>query len=247
MIALGMVIYVKRCDRVGLTRKHSTGIALWSIIGALFGARAFYLLQHLGYTINHPKVLFELNGATVSWGCYIGGTIGGLAYSHYHRLIPWKYMDAAASVLGLGPMIGRLACFLNGDDYGTLSRLPWAVRFPRGSYPFFDHVTKGWISPLADLSLPVHPVQLYGSLKGLLLFSLFSFLWKQNLFKPGVLFFLFWICYSICRFVLEFYRGDDDRGWVGIFSTGQFFSLLAAAISIACIFAFYGRKIELAR
>jgi phosphatidylglycerol:prolipoprotein diacylglycerol transferase len=151
----------------------------------------------------------------------------------------WKYLDVAASVLGIGPMIGRMACFLNGDDYGKLSHVPWAVHFPHGSYPFLDHVSKGLISPLEDWSLAVHPVQLYGCLKGLLLFLLFSYLWKKDVFKPGVLFFLFWIVYAMARFTLEFFRGDEDRGWVGPLSTGQFMSLTLLVGSFLCLWCVY--------
>lgn len=244
MLGVGIIIFSRRCDKTGLGRNHATGIALWAAVAALLGARIFYLLQNIGFTIQHPSVLLEINGATVSFGVYLGGITGIILYSRIYRVMVWTYADVIASVLGIGPMIGRMACFLNGDDYGKLSNAPWAVRFPHGSYPFLDHVEKGWISPMADLSLPIHPVQLYGCIKGLMLFLLFTYLWRKNIFKPGALFFLFWIAYSICRFFLEYFRGDDDRGRVGVFSTGQFFSILIFIASVACISIIYKWKIR---
>ena len=244
MVGVGAILFLKRCKKISLNTYHASGIAIWASVAGLVGARVFYLVQNFGYTLEHPETVFEINGATVSFGVYLGGIAGVILYSRLYKVVPWKYLDVGVSVLGLGPMIGRIACFLNGDDYGTVSTIPWAVRFPHGSYPFIDHVERGWITPMDDLSLPVHPVQLYGCLKGLALFILFSVLWKKNLFKPGVLFFLFWMCYSCFRFILEFFRGDMDRGWVGALSTGQFMSVMIFGASLVCISFLYGWKIK---
>ncbi|MES2731342.1 MAG: prolipoprotein diacylglyceryl transferase family protein [Bacteroidota bacterium] len=226
-IMLGAVawLFIKRCGESKLSKYHASGIAIWTTVAALIGARLFYLIQNLGYVIEHPAILLEINGATVSFGVYLGGMLGFFLYTKMYKISPFHYLDVVASVLGLGPMLGRLACFLNGDDFGTLSHVPWAVQFPHGSYPFVNHVQHGWLNPMADLSLAVHPVQLYGSLKGLFLLVLFTWLWKKRMFKPGVLFLLFWMVYPLCRFLLEFFRGDEDRGWVGALSTGQFMSV----------------------
>ena len=162
--------FLKRCKKISLNTYHASGIAIWASVAGLIGARVFYLVQNFGYTLKHPETVFEINGATVSFGVYLGGIAGVILYSRLYKVVPWKYLDVGVSVLGLGPMIGRIACFLNGDDYGTVSTVPWAGPFRHGSYPFIDHVERGWITPMDDLSLPVHPVQLYGCVKGLALF-----------------------------------------------------------------------------
>jgi phosphatidylglycerol:prolipoprotein diacylglycerol transferase len=242
MVGVAILLFVRRCERSGLSWEHATGMALWASLAAGVGGRLFDLIQHLGYTLAHPSEVLALNGATVSFGVYIGGVLGALLYSRARHFAPLPYLDVFASVLGVGPLIGRWACFLNGDDYGRVSNVPWAVRFPHGSYPFLDHVQRGWISPMADLSLPVHPVQLYLSLNGLVLLLAFSALWKRSHLKPGVLFLLYWTAYSGARFALEFFRGDEDRGWIGVLSIGQAFSLLIAAACVACLaLCFRGR------
>lgn len=246
-LGLGILLFVRRCERRGLSWEHATGMALWASLTAVLGARLFYLIQHLGYTASHPSILLEINGATVSFGVYVGAVLGALLYSRVKHFASLRYLDAFASVLGVGPMIGRWACFLNGDDYGRVSNVPWAVRFPHGSYPFLDHVRRGWISPMDDLSLPVHPVQLYLSLKGLVLFVVFSVLWRKRSFKPGVLFLLFWICYSAARFSLEYFRGDEDRGWIGGWSTGQVCCALIATAALAAIFVCFRGRIRARR
>ena len=244
MLGLGIIILLKRCKSAFLDTDHAAGLIIWGSVAALLGSRIFFLIQDIGYTYHHPEMLLELNGATVSFGAYLGGISGIILYGVFHHIILWRYLDATASVLGIGPMIGRMACFLNGDDYGTLSNLPWAVQFPKGSYPYYDHLYQGLINSSAMFSLPVHPVQLYASLKGLLLFVLFSILWKKDLFKPGVLFFLFWMSYATCRFGLEFFRGDENRGWIGHLSTGQFMSCLIFLASSGCIYLRYKWRIR---
>lgn len=244
MLGLGIIVLLKRCKSSGLDIYHASGITLWGSVAALLGARIFYLLQNISYTVHHPEILAELNGATVSFGVYLGGIVGIVLYGAVHRISLWKYLDVIASVLGIGPMVGRFACFLNGCDYGTLSNLPWAVQYPKGSFAFYDHLYKGLISSADVLSLPVHPVQLYCLLKGIILFITFSVLWKKNLFKPGVLFFLFWISYAVLRFIIEFFRGDENRGWVGNLSTGQFMSCAIFMISLGFIAVKYKWKIR---
>jgi phosphatidylglycerol:prolipoprotein diacylglycerol transferase len=244
MLGLGIIVLLRRCRLSGLDANHATGIAIWGSIAAILGARVFYLIQNIGFTYHHPEILLELNGATVSFGVYLGGISGVVLYGAFYRISLWKYLDVIASVLGIGPMVGRFACFLNGCDYGTLSNLPWSVQYPKGSFTWYDHLYKGLISSSDQLSLPVHPVQLYCVLKGLILFILFSVLWKKQLFKPGVLFFLFWMSYSVFRFVLEFFRGDENRGWVGDFSTGQFMACIIFLVSFGFITLKYHWKIR---
>jgi len=66
MLGSGILLFIRRCRRSGLSLEHATGMALWAALAALAGARIFYLVQHLGFTLAHPSVLLEINGATVS-------------------------------------------------------------------------------------------------------------------------------------------------------------------------------------
>jgi phosphatidylglycerol:prolipoprotein diacylglycerol transferase len=244
MLGLGIIVLLRRCSLSGLNTRHAAGIAIWGSVAALFGARVFFLVQNIGFAYHHPEILLELNGATVSFGVYLGGISGVALYGAFYRISLWKYLDVIASVLGIGPMVGRFACFFNGCDYGTLTNLPWAVQYPKGSYAWYDHLYKGLISSSEPLSMPVHPVQFYCVLKGIILFIVFTMLWKKDLFKPGVLFFLFWMSYSVFRFMIEFFRGDENRGWVGDFSTGQFMTGLIFLVSFGIISVKYKWKIR---
>lgn len=236
-LAIGSVlwVFVRRATGNGLAAYHALGGAIWAIAAGMIGARAFFVLQHFQLFVAQPSLLLDLNGATVSWGAYLGGATAFFLYLSRATQAPFRYADILATCLGLGVLFGRIACFLNGDDYGTLSDLPWAVAFPHGSYPFADQANAGLINPMADLSLPVHPVQLYLALNGLLLFLVFSYVCRH--FRPpdGVLFFMFWATFSFTRFLLEFFRGDASRGFVGPFSVGQAMCAVIFCVSVMCL------------
>ncbi|MBI5471580.1 MAG: prolipoprotein diacylglyceryl transferase [Ignavibacteriae bacterium] len=227
-LAIGVCawLFVRRTKEAGLSQYHALGGVIWGVIGGFVGARFFFLATHYERVIYNYSMLFDLNGATVSWGAYLGGTIAFLAYFRLKNTSPLTYLDVVASCLGLGICVARWSCFLNGDDFGTLSTAPWAVAFPHGSYPFAAQVKLALVDALAPRSLPIHPVQIYGSLKGLLLFAVFTYLWRRNHLPPGILFCLLWMAFATLRFGLEFFRGDVSRGFVGLLSTGQVMSLV---------------------
>jgi len=195
-------------------------------MGGLVGARVFYLVQHLETTLGNPGVILNLGGGTASWGAYIGGAAAFLLYFSFNKEQTLGYADAVGSCLGLGIAVGRWSCFLNGDDFGTLSDLPWTVRFPHASPPFVAQVRAGLLDPLADLSLPIHPVQLYLSFNGLMLFLLATWCWRRLRHLPGATFYLYWLSYCLTRFMWEFFRGDQSRVFSASLTVPQVLAIL---------------------
>jgi len=233
-----LIVFVRRARVAQLSQSHALKAAIWAMIGGLVGARVFFLLQHPGGVIARPGIIFSVSGGTASWGAYLGGIMGFWGYLASRREAALPYLDVIASLLGLGPFLARWSCFLNGDDFGILSGLPWGVAYPHGSIPFAHQVQQGLINPLADLSLPLHPNQLYLSLNGLLLFFLFTFIWRRYRFAPGVLFCLYWAVYSFNRFFLEFFRGSSPREYLGILSFPQIMTVVIFAVAVSGIFFF---------
>ena len=83
----------------------------------------------------------------MSWfGGFAGGIAAGVWMMRRKRLPTLALLAAATPALAIGHAIGRIGCFLVGDDYGRPSSLPWAVAFPQG---------------LPPTTVPVHPTQLY--------------------------------------------------------------------------------------
>jgi phosphatidylglycerol:prolipoprotein diacylglycerol transferase len=130
--------------------------------------------------------------------------------------------------VALGVAIGRIGCFLNGDDFGSLSHLPWAARFPPGTEAYADHLTRGWITPADALSLPVHPVQLYCALAWL---GFFAILIVYRPARPGLRLALFAVLQGVGRFIEQLFRGDFQPV-LGPLSLTQLISLFFIAMGI---------------
>jgi len=131
----------------------------------LFGLWGGYLLGFVYYgTDGRPWAwLRPWSGGRAEYGALLAGMLAIAIYLRVRKLPFLCYADAIVPAVALGAAIGRLGCFLNGDDFGTRSTLPWAVTFASGTEAYADHFNRGWIASGDPLSLPVHPVQLYAS------------------------------------------------------------------------------------
>ena len=134
---------------------------------------------------------------------------------HRRKIALLRWADASAPSVVLGTAITRVGCLLFGCDYGKVSHVPWAIRFPKDAPAWKDHVySMHALAPDSAWSLPVHPTQIYETLTGLALFGLLMYLRRVRKFSGEV--FLGWVLgYGIMRPIIEIYRGDDDRGSVG--------------------------------
>jgi prolipoprotein diacylglyceryltransferase len=162
-----------------------------------------------------------------AYGGLIGGTVGVIVTLRRIRRPVLPFLDAAAPAVGVGYFFARIGCFLAGCDYGLPAQVPWAVRFPRGSWAFRDHLAHGLVDRAALVSLPVHPTQLYLALAGLALFFLLRAVPARG---DGRRFALLVVGYAALRSTIELWRGDASRGSVGPLSTSQ---LLAVATVLA--------------
>jgi phosphatidylglycerol---prolipoprotein diacylglyceryl transferase len=212
---------VRSARRSGLDPRAMYWAVTSAIVGGLFGGHLMNLFVH-GWQGPYSLLQFWQGGKSWYGGLLGGGLVGGL-YFHYRKLPVLAYADAAMPAVALGYSIGRLGCFLNGDDYGTLSSLPWAVAYPPGSEAYLSHLSRGWIGPEAVASLPIHPMQLYASLFGLCLFVFLS-AWRPR--RDGRRLFSFLILYGVTRFFMEQWFRGDFRAVLGPFSLPQLFSLL---------------------
>ena len=237
-----LLVFVRRSRQAGLIPYHALGAALSAMIGGLIGARLLYLLLWMPPPARLVSELLRVAGGTISWGAYLGGFAGFCGYLVVRRQELLAHLDVLGSVLGLGPFLGRWACFLNGCDFGRTTAVAWAVEYPHGSIPFVAQVRQGVLDPLAAHSLPVHPVQLYLSVNGLLLFVLFSYLWWRRRWPPGTIFFGYWAAYGATRFVLEFLRGNTVTFYLGVLSIGQVMATIVAVVSLLALFGTFRRK-----
>lgn len=118
--------------------------AIAGLLGGLLGAKLLYVAEHLS-TDSAWSLLTDRGG--MSWfGGFAGGVGAGLVMMVVKKWPIVAVLSAATPALALGHLLGRIGCFLVGDDYGRPTSLPWGVAFPEG---------------LPPIDVPVHPTQLY--------------------------------------------------------------------------------------
>ena len=206
-----MWVFINRCEKSELAIYHALRAYLLAVIGGIVGAHTFFIVQHLKYAIEQNYSVLYLFSGTASWGAYMGGIFFFFIYLCKKKLPCLSYLDVLGASLALGPFIGRWSCFLNGCCYGALSKVPWAIKFPKYSTPYNAHLKSGLIDADGSLSLSVHPVQIYSSLAALIVFFVVSKFWKNYRNKHGATFAFYWLVYCTIRFGIEFFRGDVAR------------------------------------
>ena len=150
-------------------------------------------------------------------------------YCRWKQISFLGFIDIASEATALGIGIGRIGCFMAGCCWGNPSDLPWAVTFTHPeSFTTMKHI-------------PLHPSQLYEA-AGALLIYFYLFKKFRNREYNGQIFFHGLLTYSLLRFLIEFFRGDEYRGyvWGDIISYSQFVSLLLLPLAL-CGMAYFSR------
>lgn len=213
-VALG---YLSGCYFLWRNRERM-GMSFWQfwvlmyciIGGAVLGAKAGFFLVERKLFLEDPW-WFVTNGRTgwVFWSGFIGTLVAAKAYQEGFNafftprkryLPPADYFGAA---LPLGHALGRLGCFAQGCCHGRPTMMPWGVSVSNA----------GSSLPQSLLGLPLHPVQLYETAGNLMISAAVAW-WvlpriEEGRWRYGTAFFGYIGGYSVMRFALEFFRGDD--------------------------------------
>lgn len=250
MMALGMlaaaVVIYRRSRQEGLPADKVMDAIFFAVLAGIVGGRLGYIVVDLATEqrfLEAPlQVLFSRAGFV-----FLGGVVLAVPtlfwYCRRKGLSFLSITDVFAAALPLGHAFGRVGCFLFGCCYGAPvgSGNPLGVCYPAprpvgegqvGMSGFYAHVRDGLIAPECPYSAPVWPVQLFESLGNLLIFIGLAVFWKHRRFR-GQIFLAYLVAYGVLRFCLEFFRGDTERGFVGMLSTSQVISLLAITGGIA--------------
>ena len=198
---------------------------VWAILGVVIGGRlGFVLFYDLTYFFAHPLRIicpFDYSngfGYTgLSGMSYHGGLVGvilaSLFFCYKNKVNLWHLADLLSPAIPLGYTFGRIGNFLNGELYGRVTSVPWAMYFP--------------LDPIHQLR---HPSQLYEAFfEGIFLFIILWSARKKRYFN-GFHFCLFIISYGIVRFCIEFVREPNP----GLGSIWYFFTM-GQLLSIAMI------------
>lgn len=179
----------------------------WMILGVILGGRLGYVLfyQPAYFAANPGEILAVWQGGMSFHGGLLGVAAGILGFSLKNGLVPLAVGDAVSAAAPIGILLGRIANFVNAELWGRPSTAPWAVIFP-GEAALSCPVD--WVGPCAR-----HPSQLYeAALEGLVLFIVLVIAIRRGaLAKPGLVFGIFLVGYSLARVALERFREPDQQ------------------------------------
>ena len=221
----------------GIAAKDIFDLSLTLLFAGVLGSKILMILVDL---FNGADVIEVFNiGYLRAGGALHGGIIAAvIAFfwkAKYFDVSPLQIADCLAPAMAIGQAIGRLGCFSAGCCYGIISHSPWAITY---------HDVNANILSGVPLDMPLHPVQLYTSFASLLIVVILLFIWKYRYFKGQVIG-CYFILEGVSRIIIEYWRGDLDRGfWLGVswLSTGRFTSCLFVIFGIGILVWFVQNK-----
>jgi len=228
-ITAGWVL-ARQFRHYGLDEELASSMVVAAAIGGIAGAKIYYAILFHDW-----HLLFDRAGL-VWYGGLIGGALACTALIVRKRVSFLMVADAAAPALAIGYAIGRIGCFLVGDDYGRPTDAWYGVAFPKGAPPTTARSLREFGSHI-DPSIPdfrilkVHPTQLYETGMALVMFAILMWLVRRPHHR-GMAWGLFCVMLGIERFLVEIVRAKDDR-FFGPFTVAQLISVLLIFAGLA--------------
>jgi len=228
--AYGALTRYARAGRSLLPAEKVGDLMVYVVLGTLLGGRlGYFLLYRPDSFLSEPLAIFRVwEGGMASHGGMLGVTIALLWFGRAHRIPTLHLGDLIVSIAPIGLFLGRLANFINGELWGKISVVRWAVIFPNSAPPG---------TPLAMVP-PRHPSQLYeAGLEGLFLLAFMQWrFWRSDIVRtqPGRLSGEFFFVYAFLRFAGERFREPDASLILGL-SRGSFYSIFLIFIGLGLI------------
>ncbi|MEQ1405173.1 prolipoprotein diacylglyceryl transferase [Neorhizobium sp. Rsf11] len=181
-----------------ITIAHLDDFLVWVAVGVVLGGRIGYVLFYdFAAVLQNPIRAIEIwNGGMSFHGGFLGATIAMIFFARRNGIPVWSMFDTVAAVVPFGLFFGRIANFINGELWGRLSDMPWAVVFPTGG-PFARHPSQLYEAGLEGIVLVL-----------VLALMIFGF---KALKAPGTVCGTFVVGYALCRIFVEFFREPDAQ------------------------------------
>ncbi|OGL43395.1 MAG: prolipoprotein diacylglyceryl transferase [Candidatus Schekmanbacteria bacterium RBG_13_48_7] len=213
---IGILLAVKLGQKNGIEPDHIVNLGIFILIAAVIGSRAFYIIENLDEFKGELSQIFKFwSGGFVFYGGFIAAILISYLYCYKTKISFFIIADSMSPSIAIGLVLARIGCFLGGCCFGKPTNCFLTVTFPPNSPPAYafgpDH--------------HIHPVQLYGSVAGLILFIILIWLTKRKKFN-GQVFWVLLILYPILRIILESFREHVDRALFLGFSFSQLISPL---------------------
>ena len=224
MIALGIIIAgivaQYRARKRQLSTESALNLILCALVGGFAGAKLLFYLTILDQIIQDPSLLLNLSDGFVVYGGIIGGIAACAVYCRHSSISFLNYADLLLPSVALAQGFGRIGCLLAGCCYGIPTSSVFSITFQH--------------SNLAPNGIALVPTQIISSFLDLLNFFALILI-AQRVKKLGVTTAAYLVFYSMGRFTLEFFRGDLNRGIVGVLSTSQIISIFTLGAGLVLL------------
>ena len=224
MIAIGAIsaymLAEYRAKKKGLEYELIFNLFWWCLGGGIIGAKLLYLITQIKEIIADPSVLLQFSEGFVVYGGIIGGILAGYLFCLKHKLKFLKYFDLVMPSIALAQGFGRVGCLLAGCCYGEETTNAFSLVF---------HDSK--FAPNGVSLIPTQPIS---SVLDFLHFAVLILI-SRRVKADGQVAGFYLIFYSAGRFILEFFRGDIERGMVGVLSTSQFIAIFLFLIGVGIV------------
>jgi phosphatidylglycerol:prolipoprotein diacylglycerol transferase len=201
--------------RIILTADDTADFISYQVLGIIIFARLFYaFVYNFSYYMSKPiEILMIWQGGLSFHGGLIGAVIASWIFCRRKKIDFYSIADIAVIPLGFALFLGRIGNFINGELYGRVTSVPWAVKFPNA---------EGYR----------HPSQIYEAGKNLVIFIVQWSIRNRELPK-GFRFWLFVLMYSSFRFCIEFFREPDAQiGFVYGLTLGQWINIVMFLVGL---------------
>jgi len=234
-ISLGVILSYRRAKVEGINQERMLTAMLLGVIGIILMSKASHIITNWDWYVAKPKRFFDFRRGHVFYGGYIGGILLPFIYVKLVRERFLPMLDIWMTYTGLGLAIHRaIGCLGAGCCHGKPTDLPWGITYPP-SAPASQEFGQ----------VPVHPTQLYESALGLFIFFFLLYWRKRHRKVAGELFAWQAGIYAVGRFIIEFYRGDTDRGYYGPLSTSQWVGIAMLFVVGAMVLYIVRKRKEL--
>lgn len=224
MIAIGAIsaylVAEYRAKKKGLQHELIFNLFWWCLGGGIIGAKLLYLITQIKEILADPSILLQFSEGFVVYGGIIGGILAGFLFCFKNKLNFLKYFDLVMPSIALAQGFGRVGCILAGCCYGEETTNAFSIVFQESKF--------------APNNVPLIPTQPISSVLDFLHFAVLILI-SRRVKADGQVAGFYLIFYSAGRFILEFFRGDIERGMVGILSTSQFIAIFLFLIGIGIV------------
>ena len=230
---LGILLAARRARARGVNPDLVFDTSLVIVFASILGSRLMYVLFHRSEMQTWIDLVAVWRGGLTMYGGVLAAMGAALVYLRRRGVAFLRMADIMSPSLGLGLMLTRVGCFLNGCCYGKPTELPFGVHFPEETY----------VGQLFHGSA-VHATQLYSALTGLLiLVALLAY--DRGRRHQGQVFALYLVLDGVGRFALDFFRYYEANVYVlGALTISQLISI--GLVFLGVLLWFYARRLPLA-